>query len=40
MRKILPTRDNDSVKWKRIVYVVIVEGLIALANELGKRIKR
>ncbi|WP_263297455.1 hypothetical protein [Lysinibacillus sphaericus] len=40
MRKSLPSLDDDKMKWKKVIFIVIVEGLTVLANELGKRIQK
>ena len=40
MQNTAPTIDEGNMKWKKIIFVVIVEGLTVLANELGKRIKK
>lgn len=40
MQNTAPNIDEENMKWKKIIFVVIVEGLTVLATELGKRIKK
>ncbi|MDA1558215.1 hypothetical protein PDK45_25125 [Bacillus cereus] len=40
MRNKAPTTDEENMKWKKSIFVVIVEELTVLANELGKCIKK
>lgn len=40
MQNTVPTSNEQNMKWKKIIFVVIVEGLTVLATELGKRIKK